>query len=45
VYHVDLGRARDEAIDALLRRLTVLHGTHPVAEVVLGRGYLGGDGR
>ena len=45
VYHLDLGRARDEAIDALLRRLAVLHGTHPVAEVVLGRGYLGGEGR
>ncbi len=42
VYHLDGGRARDEALDALLRRLEVLHATHPVAEVVFGRGHLGG---
>jgi tetratricopeptide (TPR) repeat protein len=42
VYHLDGGRARDEAIDALLRRMEVLHATHPVAEIVIGRGHLGG---
>ena len=39
-YTVDMGRARTEAIDALLRRLEVLHATHPIAEVLLGRGML-----
>jgi len=39
-YNVDLGRARIEAIDDLLARLTVLHATHPLAEVLLGRGMI-----
>ncbi len=41
VYHVDLGRSRVEAIDALLRRLEVLHASHAIAEVLLGRGMVG----
>lgn len=40
VYHVDLGRARVDAIDDLVRRLSVLHASHPIARVVIGRGYL-----
>jgi hypothetical protein len=39
-YDVDLGRARTEAIDDLLRRLSVLHGDHPIDQVLIGRGYL-----
>jgi hypothetical protein len=40
VYHLDLGRSEVEAIPALLRRLLVLHGQHPIRSVVFGRGYL-----
>ncbi|MBN2799444.1 MAG: tetratricopeptide repeat protein [Deltaproteobacteria bacterium] len=39
-WNVDLGRARYDAIEALLRRLVVLHDTHPLARVILGRGRL-----
>ncbi len=42
VYHVDLGRARLDAIDDLLRRLGELHGRHPLRQVILGRGHLAG---
>ncbi|MBM4392177.1 MAG: tetratricopeptide repeat protein [Deltaproteobacteria bacterium] len=39
-YNVDLGRARTESIDDLLRRLGVLHGSHPIRRVHVGRGFL-----
>jgi tetratricopeptide (TPR) repeat protein len=39
-YNVDLGRARIEALDDLLARLAVLHATHPLAEVLIGRGMI-----
>ncbi len=39
-YNVDLGRARSEAIDDLMRRLGVLHGAHPVRRMLIGRGFL-----
>lgn len=39
-YTVDLGRARYEAIEALLKRLTVLHERHPIRRVLLGQGHL-----
>lgn len=39
-YTVDLGRARYDAIPALLRRLTVLHDRHPVQRVLFGQGRL-----
>jgi tetratricopeptide (TPR) repeat protein len=40
LYHVDLGRADQEAIDNLLHRLLVVHDQQPIRCVVLGRGYL-----
>ncbi|MFZ5476440.1 MAG: tetratricopeptide repeat protein [Myxococcota bacterium] len=40
VYHLDLGRASIDAIDDLLRRLTVLHERKKIARVVIGRGFL-----
>ena len=42
VYHVDMGRASVAAIEDLIRRLEGLHGTHRIAQVILGRGHLGG---
>lgn len=39
-YVVDLGRARYDAVGALLRRLVVLHDTHPIERVVFGQGRL-----
>jgi len=41
---LDAGRAHLSAIDGLLRRLTILHGQHPIAHVLFGRGYLPADG-
>jgi hypothetical protein len=40
VYHLDMGRARIDAIDDLVRRLGVLHASFQILRVVLGRGYL-----
>ena len=40
VYHVDCGRSELEAITDLRNRLALLHGTHPISHVVLGRGFL-----
>jgi tetratricopeptide (TPR) repeat protein len=40
VYHVDMGRSSVAAIEDLIRRLEGFHGEHPIAEVILGRGYL-----
>ena len=39
-YTVDLGRARVEALDDLLRRLVAFHSAHPVERLLVGRGYL-----
>ena len=39
-YQLDCGRAESEAIDDLLKRLAVLHTTHPIAGVLIGRGFL-----
>jgi len=40
VYHVDCGRARFDAIPALIDALTRLHRTHPMTRVLIGRGHL-----
>ena len=40
VYHVDLGRARLEAIDDLIKRLSLLHERSPIRRVIIGRGHL-----
>lgn len=37
---LDAGRADLACIDGLLRRLSVLHGQHPIAHVLFGRGFL-----
>ena len=39
-YTVDLGRARFDAIGALLRRLSVLHDKRPIQRVLFGQGRL-----
>lgn len=39
-YTVDLGRARVEALDDLLRRLVGFHSAHPIHTLLVGRGYL-----
>jgi len=39
-YVVDLGRARYSAVEALMRKLIVLHDTHPIRRVIFGRGGL-----
>ena len=39
-YVFDLGRARYEAIEALLHRLVLVHDEHPVSRVLLGGGRL-----
>ena len=40
VHHFDLGRAETTAVADLLRRLTLLHDTHPIAAVLVGRGQV-----
>ena len=40
LYHVDCGRSELTAIDDLRRRLMVLHESHPITCVVIGRGFL-----
>lgn len=42
-YVFDLGRARYDAIEALMRRLVILHDTHPIQRVILGKGRLPPD--
>jgi len=37
---LDAGRAELSSIDGLLRRLTILHGQHPIQHVLFGRGFL-----
>jgi tetratricopeptide (TPR) repeat protein len=39
-YHVDCGRAEHSAIEDLLQRLSVLHQTHPIRGVLIGRGFV-----
>ena len=39
-YQLDCGRAEAAAIDDLLKRLGVLNSTHPIAGVLIGRGFL-----
>ena len=39
-YQLDCGRAEANAIDDLLKRLSVLHSTHPISGVLIGRGFL-----
>ena len=39
-YQLDCGRAEATAIDDLLQRLGVLHSTHPISGVLIGRGFL-----
>ena len=39
-YVFDLGRARYEAIETLVKRLVILHDTHPIERVLLGKGRL-----
>lgn len=40
LYHVDCGRAEHLAIEDLLKRLSVLHSQHPIAGVLIGRGFV-----
>ena len=39
-YDLDCGRAEVTAIEDLLKRLNVLHGEHPIAGVLIGRGFI-----
>lgn len=39
-YDLDAGRAEAIAIEDLLKRLDVLHGEHPIAGVLIGRGFI-----
>jgi hypothetical protein len=39
-YNVDLGRARIDGLDDLLRRLVGFHASHPLRTLIVGRGYL-----
>lgn len=41
-YDIDMGRARLDAIDDLLRRLEGLHSQHRIARIQIGRGFLPG---
>ncbi len=40
LYHVDMGRSERRSIDDLLERLAVLHETHPIKRVLIGRALL-----
>jgi tetratricopeptide (TPR) repeat protein len=40
LYHVDCGRSEVSAVDDLLKRLGVLHSNHPIAAVLIGRGFV-----
>ena len=39
-YDLDCGRAEATAIDDLFKRLSILHSTHPIAGVLIGRGFI-----
>jgi hypothetical protein len=39
-YDLDCGRAEPSAIDDLLKRLDVLHSSHPIAAMMIGRGFI-----
>ena len=40
LYHLDCGRAEHQAIEDLLKRLSVLHSQHPIASMLIGRGFV-----
>ena len=42
LYHVDCGRAEHNCVEELLKRLDVLSGKHPIAAVLIGRGFVPG---
>jgi len=42
LYHVDCGRAEHNCVEDLLKRLDVLSGKHPIAAVLIGRGFVPG---
>jgi len=39
-YDLDCGRAEPSAIDDLLKRLSILHASHPIAGLLIGRGFI-----
>jgi tetratricopeptide (TPR) repeat protein len=39
-YDLDCGRAEANAVDDLLKRLSVLHSSHPIATLMIGRGFV-----
>ncbi len=39
-YDLDCGRAESSAVEDLLKRLAVLHSSHPIATVMIGRGFV-----
>ena len=39
-YDLDCGRSEVSAIDDLLKRLSILHSSHPITGVLIGRGFL-----
>ena len=39
IYYVDCGRAEVRAVEDLMNRLAVLHGTHALAALLIGRGH------
>jgi hypothetical protein len=39
-YDLDCGRAEVTAIEDLLKRLSVVHAHHPIAGILIGRGFL-----
>ena len=40
LYHLDCGRAAHQALEALRKRLSVLHSQHPIASMLIGRGFV-----
>jgi tetratricopeptide (TPR) repeat protein len=40
LFHVDCGRAEHLAIEDLIKRLSVLHCQHPIASLLIGRGFV-----
>ena len=39
-YDLDCGRADSRSIEDLIKRLSVLHSTHPIAGLLIGRGFI-----
>jgi hypothetical protein len=42
LYTVDCGRAEHLAIEDLIKRLSVLHSSQPIASLLIGRGFVPG---